>query len=621
MDGRRDDAGSGQLVAFLVGLALFAAVVAAALVYASHDEKDDEGEGTDLRVKATVAVMRLASTPGAPTDWDARGVGDSTALGLAIGEENPFELSHDKIALLTGSSSPATDRLPNLTGADGWSVHVRVEPLVFAEANGSVAGFPTSTLAYVSHREGDVDDSKSDALDSTGAFMEIAMLRELAFPFRYATASSSSYESRGDVHPDSQPDLLRELVPRLAGFDSATYSTSDEDASTWKIVRRGVDADASWWAGSASSRYLTTGKWASSTRVFENTQREHSLTIGTFDLSGLDDYAPIVRFSHWFDSGSPPPFNDEVALYVACLANCSALTEEKAWSTTSDAGSRASLEDVAVDLSAFEGGTIRLRLVYDRNSPSSRGLPLGEGWFVSELRFDLETSEDPPAYVSTLYENDLDYNTTSYEFLVVGSDVDHEAFLASDGYVRAAITDWVVAGGRLLVLGSEDADSAWLDGTFTVPGTPQSSSALVDGASDFTHPLVTSPRMLRVASLDWSAPSWSPSDDFVTVLVGEEGTHGDRVPVLSASSAPARFGGGLVLATARPGLAELEQRLVARDALANWLAYLLHYDLQGEAGDSIPARVAYGHASLMGVTHSPATGREEPVRVSVFVWR
>lgn len=611
---RRDDA-AGHLVTLIVGLAVFTGVVTFGLLYAVRSDPTQRVEALDADAKAANALAKLTATTGVPLDWESRAWAAGTALGLAASADEPYLLGQAKLARLRSADPPPLERLANFTGVDGWSVRIRVEPMLFAEPNGTVAGFSGSRLAYVSHRAGDVEESKSGVPDSLPAIQESAALRSLAFQYRSTTAGSDDHASVGDVHPDSQPDLARELAVRLAGFDSVTYETALGEQDPWKVAREGRTGSASWWSASASDRFLTTGAWKNT--KFVPTLGAHSITVGAFDLAGLEDLAPTLELDHWFDAGPPAPAADEVAVYAACVANCTSGDDEvKVWASNADIGTKASPARDSIDLSAFDGGTVRVRLVYDRNSVVSDNLA-GEGWFVSRVALAVDSSDDPPVRLRTVYENTLDYNVTSLDFLVVGTDVDHDAFQATDGIAAAAITDWVVAGGRLLVLGSASADDAWLRGTFTVAGESEAASSLVEGESDFTHPLVASPHVLRVKSFDWSAPSWSPSSDFTAVLVGEDGN--ERVPVLSVSRDPQRFAGGALLATARPGAHP--DAAHARLALANWLGYLLRHDGHAEVGASVPTGVDYGHASTGVLARGSETGESWPARVSVFVWR
>lgn len=608
---------SAQLIALLAGIALFTSVIAFALGNTNEDDQVTRESAADLAIKAETLAFRLSATPGVPEDWEALPTDEIATLGLASHVDSPFTAHAGKLDRFRGAMRPPDALLANLSGLDGYGVHVRLEPALGVTPNGTVSDFAVEPLAYVAHRAGSVSASKRTAHDSAPALAEMTFLRELAFPFRPVTSGSVDFASLGDAHPDSRVDLARELVPRLAGFESVAYSTPAPTTGTWKLVHNGEYGNPSWWTSGTPETLLTTGDFDDATRAFVPTVQEHSVTLPWLDLRERSpEWSTTLTLTHWFDAGQPTPTPDAASVLVECLANCSASGEATVWSSVEDVGAKSAFVETAIDLSAREGELLRIRFSYDRNSLVSRGPLAGEGWFVS--RVAIESRHDSETVVD--HENALDYRTSAYRVLVVGSDVDHESFLASDRVVRTALTQWVVAGGRLLVLGSASADQAWLEPTFATSGAPLSASALFADASDLTHPLVTNPHELRVASLDWSALPYRPTADYVTALRGEEEiSPGVHAPLLSATRASTAFEGAVVLATARPGLDD--EPTVAKAALANWLAYALRAESYAELGDSVPAFTSYGSSSATLLVLDEERGTTRPVVITTFVWR
>lgn len=610
-----DDRAASQIVSFIVGIALFASAVAFALAHTNRDQHIERMDTSEFAAMAATIALRLAGTPGVPSAWETLPLSDVEVLGLSADVETPYVLDAAKLERFRGHERPADDRISNLTGAQEFGVHLRLSPAIGVMANGSVAEFASTSLGYLARRDGSVDDSKRETANSAPATAEELTLRRLAFRFRASTAGSLDYTSAGDVHPDSRPDLARELVPRLAGFESVAYTDEAAASGTWKVVRKGAYASPAWWTG-APERVLTTGDYSVAHGAFLPATGDHSITLPPIDLTGHDlGWSSRLELNHWFDTGLAVPEGDAISVRAKCIANCSgASVETTLWSATSDVGAKSHFADTNVDLTLFMGKVVRVRLAFDRGSvlPPPRG---GEGWFLAHVRVESTRATS----TATLYDNTLDYNTTSYRALVVGSEFDHAALLADDGIVRTALTDWIVAGGRLLVLGTSRPDPDWLEGTFAVEGAPLSASALLADASDLTHPLVTTPNELAVASLDWSAESYLPTADYVTVLRGEEEVSpGVHAPLLSVTRATARFDGAVMLATARPGLDD--DARVARDALANWMAYLVHAGEHAELGDSVPARTPFGYADAP-VSYLDEDAVTRAGVLSVFVWR
>lgn len=131
----------------------------------------------------------------------------------------------------------------------------------------------------------------------------------------------------------------------------------------------------------------------------------------------------------------------------------------------------------------------------------------------------------------------------TYNVLVIGSNVDQNA-LTSAG-VKYAIRDWVLAGGYLMVLGSDQSESHWLEPVFNV--ALQGAGGGI-GTPDSGHPLLGTPNGLDYLGFENHGQAWSYSppenaESFTHVVVAGSDD------VLAASN-PGAFGDGRILLTA-----------------------------------------------------------------------
>lgn len=141
------------------------------------------------------------------------------------------------------------------------------------------------------------------------------------------------------------------------------------------------------------------------------------------------------------------------------------------------------------------------------------------------------------------------------DIIVVGSNVDHNA-MTSGGF-KLPLRDWVECGGLLIVFGSPDASTQWLQPIFHV-GAQTDTGGIA--APDTTHPLLRVPNSLDFGSYDNKDRTWrytSDAEDYFTNIVNQ----GDDP--ITAISDPGDFGRGTVL-------------------ISNWLPYDLFGDGTGE---------------------------------------
>jgi hypothetical protein len=220
-----------------------------------------------------------------------------------------------------------------------------------------------------------------------------------------------------------------------------------------------------------------------------------------------------------------------------------------------------------------------------------------------------------PDHRTYLKEVLTDDRLALYDVLVVGSGVEH-AFLLDK---KEDIRDWVLAGGTLIVLGSVDKSTAWLNpllnvGVDTVNGAPT--------APDIAHPLLKEPNELAWTSYDSHGQGWdiqesgavAAYDDFSHVVIQ------DGEDVLAVSK-EASFGEGrVILSTFYAGdVAQTISLAEATAFLENMVTYsdrsALYLDYGGEVPADQPVALAVRQSWLWDDIYG-----QVPVRVEVLAW-
>ena len=137
-----------------------------------------------------------------------------------------------------------------------------------------------------------------------------------------------------------------------------------------------------------------------------------------------------------------------------------------------------------------------------------------------------------------------------YDMLFVGSTVDHESLTSNA--VKDGIRDWVLAGGSLVVFGSDSQSFQWLQPMFQVGTTTVNSGAF---APDVSHPILLEPNELAWSDYEYYGLGWDIKDqgsgahydDFQHIIQDD----GEDVLAVSVDGA---FGTGRIyLSTFRPG--------------------------------------------------------------------
>lgn len=202
-----------------------------------------------------------------------------------------------------------------------------------------------------------------------------------------------------------------------------------------------------------------------------------------------------------------------------------------------------------------------------------------------------------------------------YSTLVVGAEVSQTALNAAS--TKHAIADWVQAGGNLVVLGTRNQQSRWLEPIYHAAQVTANGGI---SAPDPTHPILSAPNRLAYETYLDRARAWDIKNDqpFTHILTrGETGT--SREDTL-AVSAPGAFNDGTVVLTSyMPGaLTEPQDDAEAARLMHNLLSQsytMLFLDY----GPPIPDGVPVGSAQrLVAVPHPNVPGAVVEVRLVMY---
>jgi hypothetical protein len=219
--------------------------------------------------------------------------------------------------------------------------------------------------------------------------------------------------------------------------------------------------------------------------------------------------------------------------------------------------------------------------------------------------------------IKTYIDANLLARLPQYDMLIVGSGAEHNS-LPSNA-IKDGIRDWVLAGGMLVVLGSEGQAYQWLQPLF------HTGVATVNGAAmapDVSHPLLKEPNELSWTSYDSHGRGWDIKDtgtgahydDFSHVIVQD----GEDVLAISKDGA---FGTGRILLTtylpreiaATMGLGEAMGMIENIVLFADRTNLYLEYGPQAPLGEpvSIAVRQSWLWDNVLG---------QVPVRVEIQTW-
>lgn len=618
-----DDAASSTLFSFIVATSIFALAFASVSYYASDMIAENQGDGESLDAIAAAALAALAGSPGAPTTWEETAQGDPAytpdRLGLLqAGSETTMD--GGKIATLVGWRGQDEKYLAarDSLGLEDYQVRIRSFPVFEATSQG-VTGLAEQQVAYLGATSGLDIAEETAPLDATGV------------DFAPATADTDltlGY-SAGDVFLDDHASLNAHLVPRLHGFLAAHDGDQVAGVDTyWKVVDLDTYGGPDAVMDGDATRVLTIaaksgGAWAygSSRSLLQQTTPLDRLLLTEVDMTDAEGGDSVtIEITDWIDGYTSVPLansltDDYGLVEFYCTEGCIPASWQPAVQVFDDpAASKADFATRSLDVTDLvtgKKGYLALSWYsYDDGNA-------GQGWFIRDLK--ITTVSDG---VTTVWENDLDFATSRYDTLVVGSHVEQANLAsASDPVFDAALKGWIKAGGDLLVTGSDHPDEAWLDALSAgVTATPVTGGALYEDHTDATHAILTNPYNLHWGSYEPALNFYEPATNAFSKVVQRD-VENVRETYLSVSSDAwaQEYEGVAVITAFKPyAMGPVE----ASRFYANAFVFQHFNDLELDFGGTVPSGVDVGTAQRSVVIDARGSGLEWlEGRIVVHVWR
>lgn len=204
-----------------------------------------------------------------------------------------------------------------------------------------------------------------------------------------------------------------------------------------------------------------------------------------------------------------------------------------------------------------------------------------------------------------------------YQWLIVGSEVSQTALNPSQ--TKNAIADWVAAGGNLIVLGTYQSQSRWLEPIYHAM---QANANGAISAPDPTNPILVTPEHLNYDKYLDRGRAWQidTSEPFTHVL--NRGTTGTSMDDTLTYANPGSLGNGTVVLTSyMPGSLTSPQDNVEAEHLLHNLMSQSYTMLFLDFGPSIPDGVAVGSDQrLVAIPHPNVPGAVVQVRIVMYVF-
>lgn len=641
---RRDEAGSGTVVSFIVAVSVFILAFAVVTIFLSTQvqlDAENKDESIDLAARANGAVRQITTSPGYPSDWHEK-TPDQDPLRFGLlksGTTSTLDLEKFR-ALNRDLNSHAwySGKARALLGLDNYEFHIRAHPILKTDANGNVPELAPYRVAYVGQHTGSYGSGYTQVAGTTGR--DAGLLTDAAVTFTDAVADMNGNTDgfdAGDTFPTDVEPLSRHLALRLAGFPHAYNVTqkSGVNDTYWKVVslQDFPEGTAPYIPSSArpdnvvtmSNRDWVSGSenWTASQGVAGSEDADR-LILGPYDFSESAGGSIWLNVSHHVYGKNSSGASTDFARLQVCFDGCltgGAWISVAEWSERGIRGSTANFwQDDSLSLSGLLGeNEAFIGFAWDPGTSTDQ---TRRGWFLKNLSINATTSSG----VSQVYVNKLDYRTSEYDALVIGSAAEQSAFADSfTGYVfKHALKNWVKAGGDVLALGSDDLDNRWLAPTFTEGDNPGAAGPLLESESDLTHPILTVPHNLRYLTYSpYDSSSYDASNLFTKIILAREAGGSGQVPLLAVSNPNSEWDGTLVLTSYAPSPNNIPS---ADDEdhhfFVNMLSFMRYNVLYVDWGGTIPKGAPVGSGSRTMLVDGDAEGLGRPEEsIVIYVWR
>lgn len=636
---RRDEASTSS-----IGLMIAAATMSIAFTTANFLVEEPGGmdpRTPQLEASATTALEVIVQQSGR-THSGGEWVLDADEIlrfGLSL-DGQPNFLDYRKIkAMRNATLDAAVNDAPDYAdvraalGIDGQNFHLRTYPVIPGFDDPRWTKEPRGRFAYFAHYSGATGVAEMESwVNATATHVNVSVavrndgVRDSIF---LADVGLGDLDA-GDVRIEEQrhtrllaPGEVQTLwveFPRLSSwddlFDGVRISLADAYGNsivdpTWTATAPIEGGSATWGVTlHANQLYYVTGDQVQFTGDHYDGEGEHLNTdqSGRFVLVGPNG-------DEWVNTTSGvtlPKGNNKVWTYTC--QNCTAVGNYTARLWTSSMSSNAS-DSVHVSAAEMFEEKTTIDPLAVREIQIVKELVAG----FNDVQYD--TAEAPEGDIfgdDSNGPNEIADELPRYSTLIVGSEVSQTALNAAA--TKYAIADWVQAGGNLIVLGTDQQQSNWLEPIYHAAQITANGGI---GTPDPTHPVLSSPNKLNYQSyLDrgraWRIDSDQPFTHVLTRTLPNGGSMHDTLAI----AAPGTYNDGTVVLTSyMPGsLLTPQDDEEAKRFLHNLMSQSYNM-LFLDYGPPVPDGVPVGSSQrLVAVPHPNVPGAVVEVRIVMYVW-
>jgi len=641
-----DELASSSSVGLIVALGLFASGFVVSQNIVADTATRDTGEDVHLDSQAKTALDLLIredgwSTSGAAWPEDADNI---VRFGLAKPGQPNF-LAYESVRALRNGTYNATlngaPDYPDVVTALGLvdlDFHLRSYPALPNLDDPRWTKEPHGRVAYLAHTTGAVVPAAvwtSSVNDASGLAVDVNVRNDgaeaaiytvtISLGDRSAESTFITHEVHTPLIAPGQVETFTVTFPPLAAYDSAIdavfvqvvdpYSNIAEDLSGDEVGAIWVPTGAPPSSGSTKALRLVNADTVYEeagddlTFIFDHADGTGAhtapATTGRYVLIGPDG-------NEWVNESVTLPTKKNKVLTKTCT-NC----------TTTGAYEVRFLDDSG-GLAAFDNAYVAASEMFTA-STSLAGVALNEITILGGLvgGFEAATFDATTAPGGDIFADDSNGPhdivdvLSRYTTLVVGSQVTQTALNAAS--TKYAIADWVQAGGTLVVLGTVDVQSRWLEPVYHAAQTNANGGI---SAPDPSHPVLTTPNRLSHQSYLDNARAWSIKDGTPFTHVLSRGISGNSRLDTLAVGEPGAFGNGTVVLTSYlPGaLADPQDDAEAKRLLHNLMSQsfnMLFIDYGPELREGVPIGTA---ERLVAVEHPNVPGAIVEVKLVLYVF-
>ncbi|MHB8604683.1 MAG: hypothetical protein ACYDCK_05455 [Thermoplasmatota archaeon] len=608
------DEGSSNVIGFVIAAALF--LVTSGIMFAftsSPVANSGMSVNADLSSRATNALSLLVDSRGVPESWGATSSGADTVSRLGLGASGTVNAIDAKKfdalskGTLTGTSADGAvdyaDAVKAL-GLGGSSFHLSAYPAFLPNPAGTygLAGMETFHVAYVGHYSGNIEQTESQK--------ESAAIADLPLWFDNSLYNGAlPVGQRGDKYKDDSQFLRADLVPLLGSTLLTSHNgTGVSPTYTWGNLNATELAATAGMTPHSGIDVLATGD--GTTLAYSKNANERTV-VGIANLTGMS--SPTVTFYEYVNGQGTELTPATSADYGVVEVSLDGGTTWSDLTPTYDTG----LDHPSVQSAP---GVWRTRTVDFSHCRACAGNPevyvafrwvsnsdstVGRGWVIDDV-----TVSDA---VNGLVAFTNNFEGPYYDALVIGSDVSQSAMTPAE--LKYAIRDYVLAGGKLYVLGGQQ-NVQWLQPLFSAGIASGAGPAF---APDATNPFLTVPNQLSWRSYANNGMYWQITNGCTTCFYGIV-TGGTGQYTLTANTQNA-FGDGLVALTT--WLPFSMQGNEAQKFFANAFVYGKYHYLYLEYGPPVPPGVPVASASRTAIMDRTRdmSGVYTEMRFILYAWQ